>query len=177
MLLDDSMNTKSSVRKLASTLSIVALSGIAFAVASGQSQSVAAPAPQASESASLSVGRNKVDVDQYVVEMKAPGAYTAGQEGVIEITMTGKNDFHINPKYPVKFKATDPAPEGVSFRKALLKREDGDIGDTKGSFKLPFTASKAGKAKISGTLSVSFCNDRQCLMEKLDLDTEVDVKN
>lgn len=177
MLFEHAMKTKFSFRKLANTLSIVALSGIAFAVASGQSQSIAAPAPQVSELRSSSVGRSKVDVEQYLVEMKTSGAYTVGKEGEIEISMVSKGDFHLNDKFLVKFKTADSV-DGVSFRKAILKRgEDGTFDATKGSFKLPFTPSKAGKAKISGTLSVSFCNERQCLLEKLDLDTEVDVKN
>lgn len=165
--------TQSSSRKVAvaSALSVMAL---AFVVTSSQSQSVAAPRPAADESAAVSKG-SKFDVEHYTVEMKASGPYKANVEGSVEILITPKGDYKLNSKYPVKFKATDTPPEGVRFPKPLLKREDGTFEDKKGSFKVPFVASKQGKANISGILSVSVCSEQNCLMEKLELDLDVDV--
>ena len=172
------MNLSPSFRKvaIASVLSAVAL---AFVVVSGHGQSQAAPPPAGragQESSSIAEGKSKVDADAYSVEIKASGTYKAGSEGVAEITIVPKGDYHINDKFPIKFKATDPAPEGVKYTKAVLKREDGTFEDKKGSLKVPFTATRAGKATVSGTLSISMCSSQNCLMEKLDLELTVDVK-
>jgi hypothetical protein len=162
-----------SFRKVAA---VSALSAIALATVflSGQGQSVAAPRPAESQSAAITKGA-KIDSEQYTVEMKASGTYKANQEGNVEIAITPKGDYKLNAKYPVKFKLTDPAPEGLRFPKPLLKREDGKFEDKKGSFTVPFVAARSGKATISGVLSVSVCTDKNCVMEKLELDLTVDV--
>jgi hypothetical protein len=171
------MKPTSSPRKatLAGTLSLLALSGIAFAVASGQGQSIAATAPGGTTEATVSAGRAKVDSEQYTVEMKASGAYKAGQEGTVEIAITPKGDYHINDKYPLKFKAAEPPDASVKYAKSVLKREDGTFEAKKGSLKVPFTAQRSGKAKISGVLSFSVCSDANCIMDKIELETEVAV--
>jgi hypothetical protein len=167
------MNTKSSSFRKVAIASVLSVMSLGFIFASGQSRSEAAPAKDGA--ASIAKG-SKADTEAYTVELKAAGDYKATQEGNTDLLITSKGDFHINPKFPVKFKLTDPAPEGVKYPKALLKREDGTFSDTKGSFKVPFVAAKSGTAVVSGVLSLSVCNDKQCLMEKLDLELEVDVK-
>lgn len=167
--------TLSKKATLTGTLSILALSGITFAVASGQGTSIAAPAPRNTNEASVEAGRAKVDNEQYAIEMKS-GAYKAGQEGTLEILITAKGDYKINEKYPIKFKAAEPADGSVKFSKAVLKREDGTFELKKGSFKVPFTAAKSGKATVSGVLSLSVCTPENCLMDKVELETTVDVQ-
>lgn len=155
---------------------VSALSAIALATVllSGQGHGVAAPRPAESQGTAIAKG-SKIDSEQYTVEMKASGTYKANQEGNVEIAITPKGDYKLNSKYPVKFKVTDPAPEGLRFPKPLLKREDGKFEEKKGSFTVPFVATRSGKATISGVLSVSVCTDKNCVMEKLELDLTVDV--
>jgi hypothetical protein len=177
--MDTSMKPTPSLRNvsIASTLSLVAACGIAFAVASGQSQSIAAPPPPNERTdESAAVGKSKIDNDQYLVEMKSAGSYKANSEGTVEIAITPKGDYHINDKYPVKFKAAEPADGSIKYPKPLLKREDGTFSEKQGAFKVPFVATRAGKAKVSGTLSVSVCSERNCIMDKLELDLDVDVQ-
>jgi hypothetical protein len=161
--------------RITGTLCLAILSSLAFAVASGCSKSEAAPASGKDAPARVE-GASKFDKDQYVVELKSSGSCSAGKECKAEITLKAKGDFHINEKYPIKFKAADPAPDGVTYTKTTVKKEDGKIGEKEGSLPVAFTSAKAGKAKISGTLSCSFCNDATCLMEKLELQADVDVK-
>jgi hypothetical protein len=118
----------------------------------------------------------KVDQEAYTCEITAGGSYQAGTEGAVKITLVAKGDRHINKDYPHKFTATSPAPEGVTYPKPVLTKADGSFDEKQGSFVLPFTAAKAGKVKVGGTFRFSVCSDSQCLMEKVDLAVDVDVK-
>jgi hypothetical protein len=177
VIIDSIMTMKPAHRKLSGTFSLVALMGLAFALAAGCSKSEAAPARggASKESASVSKGP-KSETETYIAEIKPSGAYKAGTEGVIEVTIATKGDYHINAQYPYKFKATDPAPDGIKYSKPILVRADGTFEEKRGSFKVPFTVSKAGKATVSGTLSLSVCSDANCIMDKVDLDVEVEAK-
>jgi len=157
------------------TLCLMALSGLAFFVASGCSNSEAATAPGKDAPAQVAAA-SKFDKDQYIVEFKSSGACSAGKECKAEISLKSKGEFHINDKYPIKFKAPDTAPEGVTFTKAVVKKEDGKFAEKEGSLPVAFTIAKAGKAKIGGTFSFSVCSDANCVMEKLDLEVEVEAK-
>lgn len=169
------MKLNSSPRK-ASLVSLVAACGIAFAVASGQGQSVAAPAPSRTTPATIEAGKAKIDNEQYLVEMKPAVSYKAGQEGTVEISIAPKGEYKINDKYPLKFKAAEAADSSVKYTKPLLKREDGVFEAKKGSLQVPFVASRSGKAKVSGVLSLSVCSEMNCIMDKVELELEVDVK-
>ncbi len=118
----------------------------------------------------------KHDKDSYIVEIKSSSTAKAGQDSSVEITIEAKGDYHINAKYPLKFKVKDPAPAGVSFAKAVIKREDGKFEDKKGSLPVSFRAEKSGKTTIEGTLSFSVCSDANCVMDKIELAVDVDVK-
>ncbi len=163
-------------RPLSTLACLVALSGLTFALASGCGRSEAAP-QRAAETLAAAVAKGpKAESDTFAVEMKATGPYAAGKEGTLEIAITPKGAYHLNDQYPYKFKFVDPAPEGVTYPKPVLKREDGTFNDKKGTFKVPFVASRAGKAKVAGTLSMSVCSEANCVMEKLELEVDVDVK-
>jgi len=156
------------------SICLVALTGLSFAVASGCSKSEAAPAPAKDAPAQVGAA-SKFDKDQYVVEMKT-AACSVGKECKVEIALAAKGEFHVNDKYPIKFKAADPAADGVKFTKALVKREDGKFEEKKGSLPVAFTVEKAGKVKVGGTFSFSVCSDANCVMDKVDLEVEVEAK-
>jgi hypothetical protein len=107
--------------------------------------------------------------------MKPAGAYKAGQEGAVEITITPKREYKINDKYPLKLKLAEPPDGSVKFTKAILKREDGVFEPKKGTLKVPFVAARTGKARINGVLSLSVCSDANCIMDKVELELDVDV--
>lgn len=153
----------------------VALGATAFALASGCGRSEAAPSRGASAETNIAAGARS-ETDNYIAEIKATGAYKAGAEGTVEVTLVPKGGYHTNAQYPYKFKLADPAPEGLKFPKPILQRADGTFEEKKGSFKVPFVAAKAGKATISGTFSLSVCSDANCIMDKVPLEVAVDVK-
>lgn len=177
MIIDSIMTMKPAHRKLSGTLSLVALMGLAFALAAGCSKSEAAPARggAAKESAAVSKGPT-ADTETYVAEIKTTGTYTAGAEGVVEVTLVPKGAYHTNAQYPYKFKATDPAPDGIRYPKPIIVRAEGTFEEKRASFKVPFVVSKAGKATVSGTLSLSVCSEANCIMDKVELSLDVDVK-
>lgn len=117
---------------------------------------------------------NKKDKDSYSVELKAGTSYKKGVEGTVELVLTPKNGHHVNPDYPAKLTLTEVA--GITFPKKILKKTDGDFKETLGTMKVPFTAASAGKQKIAGVFQFSVCSDKNCFMEKAELDVEVDVK-
>jgi hypothetical protein len=146
----------------------------------GCSKSEAAPLLRSSrasstESAGILAGARS-DNEKYTAEIQANGAYKAGAEGVVDVVLTPKGGYHINAQYPYKFKVADPAPEGVTFPKAVLARADGSFEEKKGSFRVPFVATKAGKVAVGGTLYLSVCSDANCIIEKEPLEVAVDVK-
>lgn len=156
------------------TLCLAALTGLSFIVASGSNKSEAAQ-PPAKDAPAQVAGASSYDKDTYKVEIKA-SACTVGKECKAEITLESKKEFHINDKYPIKFKASDTPPEGVTFTKAVVKKEDGKFETSKGTLPVSFTIAKAGKAKIGGTFSFSVCSDANCVIEKVDLETEAEAK-
>jgi len=119
---------------------------------------------------------SKKDAQGYTVELKAKGAYQKGVEGKVELVLAPKPGMHVNPDYPAKLKLQDPAPEGITFPKKILKKDDGKFEEKGATLDIPFVAAKAGKAKIAGTFQFSVCSDKNCFMEKVDLDLDVDVK-
>ena len=177
MIIDSIMTMKPAHRKLSGSFSLVALMGLAFALAAGCSKSEAAPARGSAthEGTAVTAGP-KAETENYTAEMKAVGDYKVGAEGLVEVTFATKGAYHINEQYPYKFKATDPAPEGLKFPKPILQRADGSFDKKAGSFKVPFVVSKAGKATVSGVLSLSVCSDANCIMDKVPLELAVDVK-
>jgi hypothetical protein len=118
----------------------------------------------------------KKDADGYVAEIHAEPSYKAGDKSSFTVHLAPKTGFHIDSQFPVRWKADDPAPAGVAYDKQVMKREDGTFTETDGSFKVEFTAAKAGKYTLGGTLSLSVCNDKTCVMEKVPLDVGIEVK-
>lgn len=168
-------------RKLSGpTLRRIALSGMPLlgllGLGCGQSEA-ATPRSNGAEMPVAPTGAtSKVEDAVFSLEMKSTGTYKAGQEGTVDVMLLSKGDYHINDKYPIKFKLVDPAPDGVSFPKPLLKREDGVFEEKKGLLKVPFVAAKKGQTKVAGVLSFSVCSTGNCLMQKQELEALVDVQ-
>lgn len=135
----------------------------------------ATTADASSADAPPNVQKSRTEAETYTAEMKPVGDYSVGKEGTIEVGITARGEYHLNPQFPIKFKVGDAA-DGVSFPKDVLKREDGKFDEHGGSFLVPFVAARAGKYSLSGTMSISVCNEKRCLMEKVPLDLEVTVR-
>ncbi len=167
------LSLSSRTRSLASGLCLVAAT---LSLGAAGCSTADASTPRGNAAPGGRVSAAKAETETYTVEMKSSGSYTAGAQGTVEVTLTPKGAYHTNDQYPYKFKAADPAPDGVTFPKPVMGRADGSFEKTKGTFNVPFVATKAGKVTISGTFSMSVCSDANCIMDKVTLDLAVDVK-
>ena len=122
------------------------------------------------------VASDRVEAEQYVAEIKLEGAYKAGAAGTVVVTLTSRGGYHTNSEYPYKFQLADPPPEGVSYPKPVLQRVDGIFEEHRATFRAPFVASRSGLAKIGGKLFMSLCSEANCIIDRVPLEVDVDVK-
>ena len=115
----------------------------------------------------------RVETDNYTVELRSVGSYTQNTEGSFEVVLETRNDYHINEQYPYKF-TPKSGVDGVTY-KGPVGREAGQFEKTKAVLRVPFTATKAGSLPVGGKLSLSVCSDKNCLMEKQELELPVTV--
>lgn len=121
------------------------------------------------------VGESQKDAEGYVATLTSAAKYKVGEKGSFTITLRPKAGYKVNGEFPVRFKTNAP-PEGLAYTKAVLKREDGKFSDSEGTFTVEFVGARAGTYTVGGTLSLSVCNDKNCLMEKVALDGAVMVE-
>lgn len=133
------------------------------------------PEARSTRSALTRIGAARAESDNYTVELKPASSYKIGAGSSFEVIITSRGGYHINPQFPIRFK-TNKAPDNVAYDKDVLKREDGHFEESTGGFKVGFSASKAGSYNVGGTLSLSICSEKNCLMEKVAVDTDVIVK-
>jgi hypothetical protein len=129
----------------------------------GQAQAVSAP------------GRPSLDNANYRAEMKAPGPCKANSTCTAEVLVEAKGEYHINDKYPYRFKVEDPPPQGIKYPKPVVGKEDGTMDEHKVVLKVPFVSETSGAKKVAGTLSLSVCSAANCLMDKQPLEVTVKV--
>jgi hypothetical protein len=143
-------------------------------VAFGCSKVSEASADRAAPAAAAAAGPT-ADGPNYAVQIALAGPCHKGQPCTADVTIQAKGDYHMNDKYPYKFKVQDPAAEGVKYSKAVVTKDDGVFEEKKGVMKVPFVAESSGDKKIGGTLSFSVCSAQNCLMDKQVLETTVKV--
>jgi hypothetical protein len=111
----------------------------------------------------------------YAVKLVVTGPCHKGQTCTADVIIQAKGDYHMNDKYPYKFKTHDPPPSGLTYPKPVVGRDDGQFEEKRGVLKVPFVADAAGDKTVGGTLSFSVCSSQNCLMDKQALETTVKV--
>jgi hypothetical protein len=134
---------------------------------------VAAAEPEAkpAEAAAASAGQAKFSDSGFDLVLAPKGEYKAGQAGEAEIALTAKAPFHVNDKYPYKFKAKEGA--GVKYSAPVTSKEAVKLEPMKATMTVGFTPESAGKHVLAGQFSFSVCTDDKCLIEKRDLALEI----
>jgi hypothetical protein len=117
----------------------------------------------------------KLETDNFVAEISPVGPYKAGAPATVKVSLTTKGVFHINGQYPYRFK-TAPAPDGLSYSKAVLERADGQFEEKTAVFTLPFVASHAGTFNVGGIFHMSVCSPTSCVVQKAPLDISITVQ-
>lgn len=127
----------------------------------------AAPAEPAAASAS------QVSDANFELKISAKGSYQAGKPGEAEIVLDAKPPFHVNDKYPYKFKLKEA--QGLTFPAPVVSKDAAKLEKARVTMTVGFTPS-AGKHDLSGQFAFSVCTDDKCLIEKRDLSLAVDAK-
>jgi hypothetical protein len=135
-----------------------------------------APAsPNAGDNAPASPGAASFDNANYSAKIASAGPCKKDQTCSAEVVVVAKGEYHINDKYPYRFKLEDPPPAGLKYPKAVIGKEDGTMDERKVTLKVPFVPASVGDKKVAGTLSLSVCSAANCLMDKQQLDLTVKV--
>lgn len=127
-----------------------------------------APNPPTTDAKPAAPTMGKLDEKNFSLEMKSAGPYKVGQQGNVEIVLEPKGEFHCNQEYPYKIKL-GTAPEGIAYPQPIVKTDAVKIEPSKAVMKVPFTANKAGEAKVSGNFYFSICTAQQCVIENREL--------
>jgi hypothetical protein len=94
--------------------------------------------------------------------------------GSLTFVVTPKGRWHWNKEYPAKLTLS---AEGVTFPKTVLKQQDGDFSVDKevATAKLTFTGASAGSKDVSVVGKFGLCDDKVCIIKKVDLKAKVEV--
>jgi len=120
--------------------------------------------------------RPSLESANYRAEIKSSGACRKDNTCAVEVLVEAKGDYHINDKYPYRFKVEDPPPPGIKYPKPVVGKEDGTMDQRKVVLKVPFISEASGDKRVGGTLSLSVCSAANCLMDKQPLEVTVKVE-
>ena len=130
------------------------------------------------ETAPVSVATAKAHSDgkHYALDVKAPGVVTVGGHGELEIVLVAKDGYHINDAYPYKLKTASNPSAIVTFDNPELPRSAGVYTKTEARFVAKFAGAAAGDAKIGGTMTLSVCTKKECIVDKVELEVPIVVR-
>ncbi|HET9933033.1 MAG TPA: hypothetical protein VFQ35_20160 [Polyangiaceae bacterium] len=139
----------------------------AAAQASAAEPAAAAPSEPSAASA-------RVDEANFSISITPSGAYAAGKPAEAQIVLDAKPPFHVNDKYPYKFKLKDAA--GLTFANPVVGKDNVKLETQRATMTVPFTVKDPGKHTLAGQFSFSVCTEDKCLMEKRDLALSLEAK-
>jgi hypothetical protein len=116
-----------------------------------------------------------LDNANYHAALRPSAGCKHGETCSVEVFLETKGEYHINDKYPYKFKVDEPAPPGLKFPKPVVGKDEATVEEKKLSLKVPFVAESAGDKRVAGVFSLSVCSAANCLMDKQPLEVTVKV--
>src|SRR5579859_6944937 len=116
------------------------------------------------------------DGNHYGLDVRAPGTVSVGGNGELEVVLLAKDGYHINDEFPYKLKTAAEPAGVVSFDKAELARGDGTYTKSEARFHARFAGARPGAAKIGGTIALSVCTKKECIVDKVALEVPVTVR-
>jgi hypothetical protein len=133
----------------------------------GETVPVGASAPAAAEPAAQA----KFTEENFEVSIQPKGSYKKGQPGEAEIVLLAKGAFHVNDKYPYKFKLKEGG--ALKFPAPVVGKEQVKLEEKRATMLVGFTPDAPGKHVLAGQFLFSVCTDDKCLIEKRDLALDV----
>jgi len=132
-------------------------------------------APAAADSAAPAApAASHYDEAGFDLVLQPKGDFAAGKGGEAEIVLNAKAPFHVNDKYPYKFKLKETP--GLKFASPVVTHELVKLEPARATVPVAFTPESAGKHTLAGQLSFSVCTVDKCMIEKRDLALEIDAK-
>ena len=116
----------------------------------------------------------KVSEANFELALVAKGSAKAKQPAEVELTLVAKPPFHVNDKYPYKFKLKES--QGVTYPAPVVGKEALTLEHSKATLLVKFTPESAGEHRVAGQFAFSVCTDDKCLIEKRDLALAVNVQ-
>jgi hypothetical protein len=142
--------------------------------ASAAAPPVAAVPPAAEGTPAATQAAAQVSEESFDLRISGSSGYESGKAGEATITLDAKPPFHINDKYPYKFKLKQQA--GLKFPSAVVGKDAAKLEKQRMTMAVPFVPESPGKHTLSGVLAFSVCTDDKCLIEKRDLAFDVQSK-
>jgi hypothetical protein len=139
------------------------------AAAAPPAPAAVAPAPATAEAAAPS----HVSADGFELTILPKGSYKATQPGEVSIELVAKPPFHVNDKYPFKFKLKESP--GLKFSSMVVGKDAVKVEAKRAVMSVGFTAEQAGKHNVAGQFAFSVCTEDKCMIEKRDLALDLDV--
>lgn len=117
--------------------------------------------------------QSRYSESNFDLTLSPKGSYESGKAATVEIVLDAKDPFHVNDKYPYKFKVKDTP--GVKYASDVVK--DGvKLEKKRVTLPVAFTPDASGKKHVEGQFAFSVCTEEKCLVEKRDLGLDIDVK-
>jgi hypothetical protein len=124
--------------------------------------------------ATESAAQAKYSEAAFDLSIQPAGTYQVGQAGEARVVLEAKAPYHVNDKYPYKFKLKNA--DGLKFANLVVGKDLVKLEAMRAVVPVAFTPESAGKHAVAGQLAFSVCTDDKCLIEKRDLSLAVDVK-
>jgi hypothetical protein len=108
----------------------------------------------------------------YSAWLQANGLFFVGKAASVQAVVIAKAGYKCNDAYPFKFK-WGSGSAGLSYPSPIARSVS--RGSSRTVVSVPFTPTSAGKKTISGTLYLSVCDEKSCVIkrEKLSIGVEV----
>jgi hypothetical protein len=119
-------------------------------------------------------GVSRVSEESFELAISGTDAYESGKQGEAKITLEAKPPFHINDKYPYKFKLKPAA--GLKFASPTVGNDSAKLEKQRMTMTVGFLPEAKGKHSLAGVLAFSVCTDDKCLIEKRELALDVQAK-
>ncbi len=145
----------------------------ANATASASASVAATASASATPEPALTVQSAKQQEAAFAVWMQSAKTYKVGQSGSVEVVLVPSGEYHCNETYPYKVKL-GAAPAGISYGQDVVR--GASVTEKRASIRVPFTATAAGDARISGKFHFSVCTKEQCVIDSREVSATVKVE-
>jgi hypothetical protein len=131
-------------------------------------------AAQPAEPAASGAAASQLSEGPFELKLQGAGPFEVGKPAKAELVLLAKAPFHVNDKYPYKFKLKEAA--GLTFPAPVVGKDAAVLEKASVTMAVPFSATSAGKHTLAGQFAFSVCTDEKCLIEKRELALELTAK-